>query len=146
MSKKTSTLLTSNTENLNRPPHVLPQLIKLVEEGSQSTSDEQMHRWQHLAECVHCQTLLGCYLLKIIADKQARNLLAQHEQELLNRLRDIIHKTLAEVLPAYTEVLVGRGAEEAARRFPIFAEHLRECQVCSPAVRDLQAWLQEFPI
>ena len=130
-------------ESLNRPPHVLSQLIGIITAELQSSSDNQEQRWKHLAGCIYCQAFLGDYLLGIMANKEEFDLSTGAVRDLFSRLTRIMHQTIERDIPAYVEILVEQSAERAKRCFPLLSEHLQTCQDCRAAVRDLRKWLQQ---
>jgi hypothetical protein len=127
--------------SLKKPPHVLPQLIDMITGKRQLPPEQQEQRWEHLVECIHCQTFLGSYLVKMIEYDKAHGNPAGTAQELLTRLTQIIHETLKEDIPAYVEALREQSEEETNNRFPRLAEHLQACRDCQSAVQDLRSWL-----
>lgn len=129
------------SEKLNQPPHILPQLIDIVTGKRESSSAEQKQRWQHLARCIFCQTFAGNYLLEVI-ESEDQNGSREIACKLLARLTSIMHKTLAEDIPAYAEILVEQGDERAHQRFPLLTEHLQTCRACHSEAQHLRAWLQ----
>ncbi len=141
--KTTNTLPAIEPESLDKSPHVLSQLIDMINGKRQFTPTQQKHRWEHLAACIHCQVFLGSYLVKAIEYNKAHGIPEGPEQKLLSRLTKVMHKTLKEDIPAYVEVLVGQDEEEANDRFPLLSHHLRECPACHSAVQDLQSWLRQ---
>jgi hypothetical protein len=139
--KTTNTLPTIESESLEKPPHVLPQFIDMINGKRQFNPTQQKQRWEHLATCIHCQIFLGSYLVKAIEYNKLHSIPEGSEQKLLSQLTKVMHKTLEEDIPTYVEVLVGQDEEEANNRFPLLAHHLRECPGCHSAVQDLRSWL-----
>lgn len=139
---KESKAITGEPEGLCQPPHILPQLIDTVAEKLYFSSAEQTQRWQHLAECVYCQALLGTYLLEVIDREEEQESSRLRARQLLARLTGIMHRTLAADIPAYAETLVAQGDERARRQFPLLIEHMHTCPTCRSEARNLQTWLQ----
>lgn len=137
-----SEALIIDSEKLNRPPHVLPQLIDIVSGKLKPSSTEQEQRWQHLAGCIFCQTLAGNYLLEVIEGEEEQDSSREAARKLLAKLTGIMHKTLAEDIPAYAETFIEQGDERARQQFPLLTEHLQTCQTCQSEVQHLHAWLQ----
>ncbi len=143
MNKITVTLPASGWESLEKPPHVLPQLISILTGQDQVLPAQQEQRWAHLAECVHCQEFLRRYLAKMIEYDKAQGNPEGQAPELLTQLAHIMHEQLKEDVPAYVETLEELNEEEANRRFPRFAMHLAMCRDCQEAVQDLHSWLSQ---
>ncbi len=143
MNKITVTLPTSGWESLEKPPHVLPQLINILTGQYQVLPAQQEQRWAYLAECVQCQEFLRRYLAKMIEYDKAQGTLEGQAPELLTQLTHIMHEQLKEDIPAYVETLEEQNEEEANRRFPRFAKHLSICRDCQTAVQDLHCWLSQ---
>lgn len=137
----TAPLHVSDLGDLNKPPHVLSQLIDMITGELQLPPAQQEQRWEHLAECIHCQAFLGSYLIKMIEYNKAHGEPEEPAQELLSRLARIMHETLKEDIPAYVETLEELGEGHAKSRFPEFANHLQTCRDCQLAVQDLRSWL-----
>jgi hypothetical protein len=144
MKEITVPLPTSDPADLGKFPHFLPQLIDMITGKCQLFPAQQEQCWQHLAECIHCQTFLGSYLVEIIKYDKAHNNPEGSAQELLIQLTQIMHKTLKEDIPAYVEALEEQREEEANSRFPLLADHLQACQDCQLAVQDLRSWLRQL--
>jgi hypothetical protein len=144
MKERTVTLPINDPGNLLKAPHVLSQLIDLVNGKIQLPSVQQEQLGQHLAICLHCQVFVEMYLLQMIEYDQARGKAAEPAQMLLHRLMRITHETLKEDLPAYAEALAEQGETAANRRLPLFAEHVRTCQDCQSEVEALRSWLDQL--
>ncbi|MGI9061136.1 MAG: hypothetical protein ACR2H5_21445 [Ktedonobacteraceae bacterium] len=143
MNKITATLLASGWESLEKPPHVLPQLIDILTGQDQELLAQQEQRWAHLAECVHCQEFLRSYLVKTIEYDKAQGNAEGSAPELLTQLTHLMHEQLKEDIPAYVDTLEELNEEEANRRFPHFAKHLAACGDCQAVVQDLHSWLSQ---
>lgn len=143
MNRITGTLPTNSWKSLEKPPHVLPQLIDLLTGQDQVLPAQQEQRWAHLAECAQCQEFLRRYLAKMIEDDKAQGNPEGQAPELLTQLTHLMHEQLKEDVPAYIETLEEQNEEEANRRFPRFAQHLASCRDCQAAVQDLHSWLSQ---
>jgi len=67
-------------------------------------------------------------------------------RNLLMRFVTIHHEIEAqeyEQMGAYAEAIVAEGREEADKRFPILAEHIRRCPACKSTVEETVAFLKE---
>ncbi len=141
MEKASTVLLIGDVEELREPPHVISQLIDMVLGEDQNLLAQQEQRWAHLKICVSCQAFLGSYLLKAIEYDKAHDIPSQGTQQLLSKLTQLMHGTLAEDMPAYIEALENRGEAEANKLFTQFVDHLRSCRECQLEVQDLRSWL-----
>jgi hypothetical protein len=48
-----------------------------------------------------------------------------------------------EQMGAYAEAIIADGREEADKRFPVLAEHVRRCSSCKSTLEDTLAFLNE---
>ena len=67
-------------------------------------------------------------------------------RNLLMRFVTIHHEIEAqeyEQMGAYAEAIVAEGREEADKRFPILAEHIRRCPGCKSTLEETVAFLNE---
>lgn len=144
MKKRTATLFLIDPGDLNKPPHVLSQFLDAIMGDGQLYVDQQVQRWEHLAQCIHCQAFLGSYLVKVIEYNKEHGEPEDSAQKLLIQLKHIIHERLKEDISRYVEMLIDQGEEEASRRFPEFAEHLQACRDCYATVQDLRSWLTQL--
>ena len=141
MPSTTVPLPMNELEDLQRPPHVLSQLIDMLFDEERFLPEQQTQRWTHLATCIPCQSFLGSYLLQSIEYDKAHGKPEGPAQEHLARLIQHMHQTLEVDIPPYVEALEERGVEEANKLFPQFAEHVQTCPECQSAVQDLRRWL-----
>lgn len=141
--KTTATLPKIEPESVEKPPHVVPQYIDMINGKRHFTPVQQKKRWGHLSSCIHCQVFLGSYLVKAIEYNRTHGIPEGLEEKLLSQLNEVMHETLKEDILGYVEVLIGQDEEEANDRFPLLAHHLRECSVCRSAIQDLVSWLCE---
>ena len=141
MRSTTVPLPMNELEDLQRPPHVISQLIDMLFDEEQPLPEQQTQRWAHLTTCIPCQAFLGSYLLQSIEYDKAHGKPDGVAQEHLARLIQHMHQTLEADIPPYVEALEERGVEEANTMFPQFAEHMQTCPECQAAVQDLRLWL-----
>ncbi len=139
MEDKKATIKDKVSPDLLVSPHIVSELFHLVMGEWQPDSSQQEQLVVHLGECHYCRTSL---IVLLSADQEyemansytetpARNLLTQfvtihHEIE----VQDYEH------IGAYAEGIMGEGREEADKRFPVLAEHIRKCPSC-------KSWLEE---
>lgn len=137
--KKAAAMIPQDSINLEQPPHVLPVLIGLVRGEVHPDSFEQERIFGHLTECVLCQDALRTLLaIELDRDRQI-GITEEPIRKLISRLSRIIEKTqIRQDIPAYIEAVELWGDEVAQKRFPKFAEHLRDCKSCQLLVADVQ--------
>lgn len=123
-----------------RPPHLMPQLSRILAGEWKLTPNIQRQMVAHLCRCDYCQIAL-----EIIVDTTLENSTGtlsteqiENVQRMLGRFKAINHsiQTQDERIAAYAEMLEMHEAEEASKRYPAFAEHLKHCQECAAAVED----------
>ena len=128
------------------PPHIVDTLIRLVLGEWQPAPSQQEQLVVHLTECPYCRTALivllsvdqGYERLNSSPEAPAHNLLMQfvtihHEIE----VQDYEH------MGAYAEAIIANGREEADKRFPVLAEHVKRCSSCASTLKDTLAFLSE---
>jgi hypothetical protein len=146
MKEKKATVMDKVRPDLLVSPHIVGKLIHLVLGEWQPDPSQQEQLITHLTECPYCGTALIVLLsaeqeyekLNSYPDVSARNLLA--------RFVTIHHEIEAqeyERMGAYAEAIVAEGREEADKRFPILAEHLKRCQSCKSTLEETLAFLNE---
>ncbi len=125
----------TNCDNLNKPPHIVPELINMMIDECQPSLPAREQCLKHLIECLSCQVALGTLLMtELDYDRQA-GCSTEPVQKLLSRLTEITHKTqIQEQMGGYIEALQKEREEEANKQFPIFAEHLKSCKDCHSTV------------
>ena len=126
------------------PPHIMPELSKILEGEMPLTPTIQRQMVAHLRNCDHCQIAVE---IMVAASLQSNTDIPSQEtaRKLLKRLEEVNRSTQEqeERIAAYAEVLVTHGPEEASRRFPAFTEHLKHCQACEAKVEDTRIALRE---
>ena len=124
--------------------HILPELRKIVSGKWRPTLQDQEHMLDHLTTCAFCQNSVEVFVLATLDTTSggSNNDLAR---KLLIRLKDAIHKIMEreEHIAAYAETLEVNGVEEANKRFPALAEHLKDCKVCESEVEDMLVVLRQ---
>ena len=141
MNVHTTPALTNKPDELAQAPHVLAQLVDLLNGTLQPTPEREEQIAVHLAECTSCQLFVELSLLAIIKDEQERDKSPEAAQMLLTRWSHITHTTWREEIPLYVEAEREEGEQAANARFPVLAGHLPNCQDCRAEVRDLHSWL-----
>jgi hypothetical protein len=128
------------------PPHIVGKLIDLVGGDWQPDASQQEQLIVHLTECSFCRTAL----IMLLSAEQEYEKLKDHPEtpihDLLTRFVTIHHELEAqeyEQLGAFAEAIVAQGKEEAEKRFPILAEHLRECPSCKSTLEETLIFLNE---
>ncbi len=146
MKEKKATITDKVHPDLLIPPHIVGKLIDLVAGEWQPDPSQQEQLATHLTECHYCRTALivllsagqECERSNSYPEGPARNLLMRfvtihHEVEVLEY----------EHMGAYAEAIVAEGIEEADKRFPILAEHIRRCPNCKSTLEETLAFLKE---
>lgn len=128
---------------LEKPPHLLSQFIDMLIDQQPLSIEQQEERWEHLEQCIYCQSFLGIYLLKRIEDDTQHGEVEESTKMLLSRLTHIMHETLQDDIPAYVEMFVAQGEIQAYKHFPLLTEHLVTCKDCQNEVQTLQIWLRQ---
>ncbi len=128
------------------PPHIVDKLIDLVGGEWQPDSSQQEQMVVHLTECPYCRTAL----IVLLSKEQEYDKLNSYPEapihNLLTRFVTIHHEIEAqeyEQLGAYAEAIIAQGREEADKRFPILAEHIRKCPSCKSTLDETLAFLNE---
>ena len=128
------------------PPHIVGELIHLVRGEWQPDPSEQEHLAVHLTECPYCRTAL---IVLLSAEEEYERLSGYPESpvhNLLMRFVTIHHEIEAqeyEQMGAYAEAIVAEGRDEADKRFPVLAEHIRRCPGCKSTLEETVAFLNE---
>jgi hypothetical protein len=128
------------------PPHIVGKLIDLVGGDWQPDASQQEQLVVHLTECSFCRTAL----IMLLSAEQEYEKLKDHSEtpihDLLTRFVTIHHELEAqeyEQLGAFAEAIIAQGIEEAEKRFPILAEHLRKCPSCKSTLEETLTFLNE---
>jgi len=128
------------------PPHVVDKLIELLTGEWQPDSSQQEQLVAHLADCSYCRIVLIASLSAEQEDERAKNSPDSPLRDLLTRFIAIHHEIEAreyEHMGAYAETIVAEGSEEAGKRFPILAEHIKRCPGCKSTLEATLAFLNE---
>ncbi len=146
MEDKRSIVMDKVRPDLLVPPHIVDKLFHLVAGEWQPDASQQEQLVVHLMECRYCRTTL---IILLSADQENERLNGTPEapvHELLTRFATIHHEIEAqdyEQMGAYAEAIIAKGREEADKRFPVLAEHVRRCSSCSSTLEETLAFLKE---
>jgi hypothetical protein len=147
MEEKKATIKDKVHPDLLVPPHIVGNLIQLVVGEWQPNPSEQKQLVGHLTECRYCRTAL---IVLLSAEKEYERLNNNPEafaHNLFTQFVTIHHEIEAqeyEHIGAYAEAIVAEGREEADKRFPILAEHIRKCPSCKSTLEETVAFLKEL--
>lgn len=144
MQENIAILLANSSEKLNQAPHVLAQLMDLLRGTPLFAPAQSQQIEQHLAGCIHCQVFVELALLSMIEDAQAHNDPTEPAWQVLKHWSRITHATCKDEIPAYVDMLMAQGEEQACTHFPLLAEHIHTCQACREEVHDLYTWLDQL--
>jgi hypothetical protein len=128
------------------PPHIVDTLIRLVLGEWQPAPSQQEQLVVHLTECTYCRTAL---IVLLSADQEYEILNSSLETPVHNLVTQFVtihHEIEAqdyEHMGAYAEAIMAKGREDADKRFPVLAEHVRRCSSCSSTLEDTLAFLNE---
>ena len=147
MKEKKVTLMDKVRPDLLVPPHIVGKLIHLVVGEWQPDPSQQEQLIVHITGCRYCRTALIVLLsaeqeyerLNSFPEAPARNLLTQFVT-----IHHEIEAQEYEHMGAYAETIVAKGREEADKRFPILAEHIRRCPSCASTLEETLAFLKEL--
>ena len=147
MKEKKVTLMDKVPPDLLIPPHIVDKLIHLVVGEWRPDPSQQEQLIAHITECRYCRTALIVLLsaeeeyerLNSFPEAAARNLLTQFVT-----IHHEIEAQEYERMGAYAETIVAEGREEADKRFPILAEHIRRCPSCKSTLEETLAFLKEL--
>jgi len=146
MEDKRSTVMDKVRPDLLVPPHIVDKLFHLVAGEWQPDLSQQEQLVVHLMECRYCRTAL---IVLLSADQEYERLNSTSEapvHDLLTRFATIHHEIEAqdyEQMGAYAEAIIAKGREEADKRFPVLAEHVRRCSSCTSTLEETLAFLKE---
>ena len=146
MEDKRSTVMDKVRPDLLVPPHIVDKLFHLVAGEWQPDASQQEQLVVHLTECRYCRTTL---IVLLSADQEDERLNRSQEapaHDLLTRFVSIHHEIEAndyEQMGAYAEAIIAKGREEADKRFPVLAEHVRRCSSCTSTLEETLAFLKE---
>ena len=147
MKEKKATIMDKVRPDLLVPPHIVGKLIHLVVGEWQPDPSQQEQLIVHITECRYCRIALIVLLsaeqeyerLNSFPEAPASNLLAQFVT-----IHHEIEAQEYERMGAYAETIVAEGREEADKRFPILAEHIRRCPSCASTLEETLAFLKEL--
>ena len=128
------------------PPHIAGKLVDLVAGEWQPDLSQQEQLVAHLTECHFCRTAL-IVLLSAGQEYERSNCYPEGPAHDLLMRFVTIHEEVEvqeyEQMGAYAEAIVAEGREEAEKRFPVLAEHIRRCPGCKSTVEETVAFLKE---
>ena len=141
--KITNTLPAVDSSTLNKP-HILSQIRDEIIGKHSLTQAEQEQILDHLTTCTYCQIAIEMVITAML-DETVDSSSKDTSHELLLQLKETNHKIQEreEHIAAYTETLEVSGVEEADKRFPELAEHLRHCNICKAEVEDMRVALKQ---
>lgn len=146
MKDKIATVMDKVHPDLLVQPHIVDKLFHVIVDGWQPDPSQQEQLVAHLTECLYCRTAL----IVLLSAEQEYEKLNNHPQapvhDLLMRFVRIHHEIEAqdyEHMGAYAEVIVAQGQEEADKRFPLLAEHIKRCPSCKYTLQETLAFLNE---
>ena len=144
-SKRTAEEAAIGSVMLDKPPHILPQLVEIVEGDWQPASTEQEQLLAHLVECEYCQVTLGVLVKARFAEGSPGVSSEDPARKLLAQLGEVVQKKQAhyEQIAAYIETLEARGEEAANKKYPELAEHLKQCKECQNLVKSTLALIDQ---
>lgn len=128
------------------PPHIVDKLIHLVVGEWQPDPSQQQQLVAHLTECPYCRTALIVLLSAEQEYERSDSYPEEPMHDLVMRFVTIHHEIEAqeyERMGAYAEAIVAQGREEADKRFPVLAEHIRRCPSCKSTLEETVAFLKE---
>lgn len=130
---------------LDKPPHILPQLMEVVEGDWQPTPTEQEQLLAHLVECEYCQVTLRVLVEARLAEGSPGSSSEDPARKLLARLGKFAQKKQAhyEQIAAYIETLEVRGEKAANKQYPELAEHLKQCKECQFLVKSTRVLIDQ---
>lgn len=146
MKEKKAIVMDKVRPDLLVSPHIVGKLIHLVLGEWQPDPSQQEQLIIHLTECPYCRTAL---IVLLSAEQEYEKLNSHPEisaRNLLARFVTIHHEIEAqeyERMGAYAEAIVAEGREEADKRFPVLAEHLKRCPSCKSTLEETLAFLNE---
>ena len=128
---------------LDKPPHILPQLMEIVEGDWQPTEQEQL--LAHLVECEYCQVTLRVLVEARLAEGSPGVSSEDPARKLLARLGEVVQKKQAhyEQIAAYIEQLEARGEKAANKKYPDLDQHLKQCKEFQTLVKSTLALIDQ---
>lgn len=149
MGRKVIIMDTVNPDLLEAP-HIEGELLHFIAGEWQPNSYQWKRLAKHLTVCSYCRTALIVLLsaeCKYEEEKEVlNNSLETPVQGLLAQFVIPHHRIEAqehERMGTYAEAIVAKGQEEAAKRFPAFAEHIKRCSSCKATLEETLAFLKE---
>jgi hypothetical protein len=146
MEEKKSYLMDKVRPDLLVAPHIVGQLVHLVVGEWQPDPSQQEQLVVHLTECPYCRTAL---IVLLSADQEYERLNSSLEAPVHNLLTQFVtihHEKEThdyEHMGAYAEAIIAKGREEADKRFPVLAEHVRRCWSCTSTLGEILDFLNE---
>ena len=146
MEEKKASVLDKVRPDLLVPPHIVGQLIHLVVGEWQPDPSQQEQLVVHLTECPYCRTAL---IVLLSTDQEYERLNSSPEASAHNLLKQFVtihHEIEAqdyELMGAYAEAIIAKGRNEADKRFPVLAGHVKRCSSCASTLKDTLAFLSE---
>src|ERR1700730_7164767 len=140
-SKRTAEEAAIGPVMLDKPPHILHQLMEIVEGDWQPTPTEQEQLLAHLVECEYCQITLRVLVEARLVEGSPGSSSEDPARKLLARLGEFVQKKQAhyEQIAAYIETLEAHGEKAANKKYPELAEHLKRCKECQILVQSTRA-------
>ncbi len=131
---------------LDKPPHILSQIIEIVEGDLLATPSEQEQLLAHLIECEYCQIALEMLLDSKLPGYIPGDTAADLASKLLARCAEGIKKRHEhyEQIAAYIEMIEEHGEEEASKKYPFLAKHLKQCKDCQFLVESTRTLLDQM--
>jgi len=145
MKEKTATKVPGTKSSMfDETHHILPQLEKIALGKWKSVLPDQEQMLDHLAKCAYCQSSVELFVAAAL-DSISESSPKDPVRKLLKHLKNALHKIheQEEHIAAYAEALEMHGVEEANKRFPVLAEHLKHCEACKSEVEDMRTLLRK---
>jgi len=146
MKDKKAAIMDKVHPDLLVPPHIVDKLFQLVAGEWRPDPTEQEQLVAHFMECPYCRTALIVLLSAETEAERLNNSPESPAHNLLTRFVAIHHEIEAqeyEQMGAYAEAIVAKGQEEADKRFPLLAEHIKRCPGCQSTLEAILAFLHD---
>ncbi len=149
MEDKKATIKDKVHPDLLVPPHIVGKLFHLVMGEWQPDSSQQEQLVVHISECHSCRTSLLLLLTVVHEYERLNSYPVTSAHNLLRQFVTIHHEIEVqdyEQLGAYAEAIIAKGKEEADKRFPVLASHIRKCSSCKSTLEETLTFLNELEI
>ena len=146
MTEKLAAVMDKVHPDLLEPPHIVGNLIDIMNDERQIDLFQQEQLVAHLVECEYCRTTIIIVLSAALENEQSNDHPDPLVYDLLTRLVDIHHEIKSreyEQMGAYAEAIVAHGKKEANRHFPALVDHIRTCSRCQITLEETLAFLNE---